>query len=247
SATEEFTKNQQLNLIGNFNTGGVKHQLLFGGDMDQSSTKAYAFNIFADLSKPTTPSTAYDQINVFNPVATRTDIPEYAKNTWTKTDVYRYGAFIQDLISLSEKFKVLAGIRYTYQRTPYSEKFNYQTGITEEVKNMINGKEAGAKEDKAWSPKFALIYQPIASPSIYLSYANNFIPNTGYDINFQPLTPSLVDHYEAGIKNDFFGGRFSANLTAYRINNNKFTDRKSTRLNSSHVKISYAVFCLKKK
>src|SRR5436309_11372340 len=27
----------------------------------------------------------------------------------------------------------------------------------------------------------------------------------------------------------------------------KFPDRKSTRLNSSHVKISYAVFCLKKK
>src|SRR5690606_26772039 len=27
----------------------------------------------------------------------------------------------------------------------------------------------------------------------------------------------------------------------------KRTDRKSTRLNSSHVKISYAVFCLKKK
>src|SRR5690606_41479789 len=27
----------------------------------------------------------------------------------------------------------------------------------------------------------------------------------------------------------------------------KQTDRKSTRLNSSHVKISYAVFCLKKK
>src|SRR5690606_40846036 len=28
---------------------------------------------------------------------------------------------------------------------------------------------------------------------------------------------------------------------------NKHRDRKSTRLNSSHVKISYAVFCLKKK
>src|SRR3989442_8334536 len=27
----------------------------------------------------------------------------------------------------------------------------------------------------------------------------------------------------------------------------KATDRKSTRLNSSHVRISYAVFCLKKK
>src|SRR5690625_5646531 len=28
---------------------------------------------------------------------------------------------------------------------------------------------------------------------------------------------------------------------------NAYTDRKSTRLNSSHVAISYAVFCLKKK
>src|SRR5699024_12041187 len=29
--------------------------------------------------------------------------------------------------------------------------------------------------------------------------------------------------------------------------NNRYLDRKSTRLNSSHVSISYAVFCLKKK
>src|SRR5699024_11289935 len=36
---------------------------------------------------------------------------------------------------------------------------------------------------------------------------------------------------------------------AYRIHTeigNKTVDRKSTRLNSSHVSISYAVFCLKK-
>src|SRR5436309_7002311 len=31
------------------------------------------------------------------------------------------------------------------------------------------------------------------------------------------------------------------------ITNDNREDRKSTRLNSSHVKISYAVFCLKKK
>src|SRR5438874_8631466 len=33
----------------------------------------------------------------------------------------------------------------------------------------------------------------------------------------------------------------------HRENDAKRTDRKSTRLNSSHVEISYAVFCLKKK
>src|SRR5690606_41562890 len=34
---------------------------------------------------------------------------------------------------------------------------------------------------------------------------------------------------------------------AGRSGGDTFQDRKSTRLNSSHVKISYAVFCLKKK
>src|SRR5437870_10255121 len=34
---------------------------------------------------------------------------------------------------------------------------------------------------------------------------------------------------------------------AHKINNTLGQDRKSTRLNSSHVAISYAVFCLKKK
>src|SRR5690606_42038266 len=32
----------------------------------------------------------------------------------------------------------------------------------------------------------------------------------------------------------------------YKVPVNIYEDRKSTRLNSSHVKISYAVFCLKK-
>src|SRR3989442_8635223 len=38
-----------------------------------------------------------------------------------------------------------------------------------------------------------------------------------------------------------------AGLNLLNAMNGKVTDRKSTRLNSSHVRISYAVFCLKKK
>src|SRR3712207_7215666 len=36
-------------------------------------------------------------------------------------------------------------------------------------------------------------------------------------------------------------------LAAHRVNSRRQADRKSTRLNSSHANISYAVFCLKKK
>src|SRR5690606_2006486 len=44
---------------------------------------------------------------------------------------------------------------------------------------------------------------------------------------------------------EYFGGRDAESLALGEAD--LYQDRKSTRLNSSHVKISYAVFCLKKK
>src|SRR3989442_4912725 len=41
--------------------------------------------------------------------------------------------------------------------------------------------------------------------------------------------------------------RIKSAVRRQTANSLKPTDRKSTRLNSSHVRISYAVFCLKKK
>src|SRR3989442_2148785 len=45
---------------------------------------------------------------------------------------------------------------------------------------------------------------------------------------------------------DWSGGRL-CRLHAHGWRRQRQGDRKSTRLNSSHVRISYAVFCLKKK
>src|SRR5690349_23441495 len=42
-------------------------------------------------------------------------------------------------------------------------------------------------------------------------------------------------------------GQHCAGRGVFRLCNSRPKDRKSTRLNSSHVEISYAVFCLKKK
>src|SRR5690554_7188148 len=48
----------------------------------------------------------------------------------------------------------------------------------------------------------------------------------------------------------FFGSFCAPKLAAWLLKHlpfDRLQDRKSTRLNSSHVRISYAVFCLKKK
>src|SRR5438874_9664504 len=46
---------------------------------------------------------------------------------------------------------------------------------------------------------------------------------------------------------DFVADTFFENPRRNRAAAGRLRDRKSTRLNSSHVEISYAVFCLKKK
>src|SRR2546426_8169041 len=70
-----------------------------------------------------------------------------------------------------------------------------------------------------------------------------------------PYTTLFRSHIEQFVFASFFGlaPRISASRNSTTIafaNGNPFGpggDRKSTRLNSSHLVISYAVFCLKKK
>ncbi|PTQ93996.1 iron complex outermembrane receptor protein [Mucilaginibacter yixingensis] len=212
SQSMEYTYNQQINLTGSAMTGSIKHTLLFGADADQSRTTTYSFK-YAD---GTTAKSA-DSINILNPATYGSKLPMPETHTYQHVlaPIYRMGAFAQDLISLTEQFKVLAGVRYTYQETPKTRTFNEETGA-------ITDAAASTKVDKAFSPKLALIYQPISTTSLYASYANNFTPNTGVDIYNVPLGPSIIDQWEAGIKNDFLNGRLSVNVTGYHIVNNRY-------------------------
>jgi iron complex outermembrane receptor protein len=216
--TKEFTYNEQINLNGNFKTAGIAHTLLVGADADQSRTTSNAFRY------PNGSATYnYGSINLFDPSTfnARTDIPSVTDTARTFAPVYRMGFFVQDLIAITDQFKVLAGIRYTSQRTPRTNITNLLTGVESLGSNGINQ----TKTESAFSPKLGLIYQPLKSTSVYVSYANNFISNTGLNINGAPLDPSKVDQYEAGVKNDLIEGKLSANLTVYRIANNRFAQQ----------------------
>src|SRR3712207_7466994 len=65
-----------------------------------------------------------------------------------------------------------------------------------------------------------------------------FLPQSGLQV-FQLL--SRADSRNAGVESGLFPKGFFVG------NERLLADRKSTRLNSSHANISYAVFCLKKK
>ena len=207
----ETTYNQQLNLTGAVKTGSVKHKILIGADADQSFTNNKAFQFIDEFGKKV-PSFNYGDVNVFEPSTYYGTgfIPETFAISETLTPIYRYGLFVQDLITVSKRFKVLAGIRYTDQKNARTIKTTLQTNVKDYTPSTF---------DDAFSPKLGLIYQPFETTSIYVSYANNFISNTGTDINLNALAPSIVNQYETGVKTEFFAGRLTTNLTYYKIIN----------------------------
>ncbi|WP_163397711.1 TonB-dependent siderophore receptor [Flavobacterium fluviatile] len=200
----------QLSLQGTFNTGSVKHQIFTGADWENSFAPAYTFAF-----NPTT----YDKINLytFDPDNQRTDEPNARNTQIANTDTNRFGVYFQDLVSITEKFKVLAGIRWSWQ----------ELEVTTYKETAGNGKPEGTeptvapkKLDNAFSPKAGLVFQPTKDISLFASYSNSFTPNTGTTVDLQPIEPSIIDQYEAGIKTDFLKGLFSTNVTVYQITNN---------------------------
>lgn len=200
----------QVYLNGDFNTGFVNHKLLVGADFEKDNA--------TNLTSAYTSSSFYDTISLINPIAytARTDMPTNWKwNTSAFSDVTRFGAYVQDLISLSQQFKLLAGIRWSLQQAD-------PTQTTYLLKNDSIG--YGAKQiDKAFSPRVGLVYQPTNFTTVFASYSNSFTPNNGVDINENRLKPSIIDQYELGVKNDFFNGLLNVNLTLYRIINNNLS------------------------
>ncbi|MFD2873180.1 TonB-dependent siderophore receptor [Mucilaginibacter ximonensis] len=211
--TTEDDYTGQINLNGKFTTGSIRHQLLVGTDVTKILNISNAYGI----NNAATPISnyIYDQINTIdlNKYVQRTDIPNAVDTARTHAPVYRFGAYAQDLVSLTDKLKVLAGIRWSWQQTN-------QTNIQYLLRQATGAGTAITRYDRAFSPKASLIYQPIPTTSVYASYSNNFITNTGTDVSTgQGLKPSLVNQYEIGTKNELFNGKVVANASVYRIIN----------------------------
>lgn len=190
----------QLDVTGTFTTGRVSHQVLVGVDTDQFSTRTTGYGQLA----------RYDTINIYGTqqYASRTDIPTLTPATLTTSPVNRIGVYAQDLISVTNSIKVLAGIRYSYQQTG-SDVYTHSTQAT----------TSSVYYDGAFSPRLGLVYQPGKHHSVFASYANSFSLNTGVDVASNALPPSYINQYEIGVKNELLNGKLSANATLYRILN----------------------------
>ena len=209
---------EQLSLQGCFTTGKIKHQLFTGVDFENSFAQAYTFTF-----SPTT----YGSGNIFDfeNFNQGTGIPDGTNTRIVKTTTNRFGVYAQDLISITEQFKVLAGLRWSWQEA--------QVDTHDLTKNPVVITEANKLKDLAFSPKLGLVFQPTKNMSLFASYANSFTPNTGTTVQGDAIEPSIIDQFEVGVKKDFWRGILSTNVTLYQIVNSNLAQTAQFKADGS--------------
>jgi iron complex outermembrane receptor protein len=141
---EYKTQSAQVFLSGKFSTGGLGHELVTG-----ISSRYYEAREGGYLFFPTTVG------NILHPVY----VPEPAlpaapaKN---KVDNHQNGVFFSDLITFSERWQALAGVRYV----------QYYNRL-----QRPNQAPARPYEQNSVVPSFGLIFKPSSKVTTYLSYA----------------------------------------------------------------------------
>lgn len=207
----------QVYLNGEAHTGGVRHRILAGLDL---GTKHY----MADWSQAHALDSNNAEFDVNNPVygAPVNGLPVFDRSKSlseragsTIIDQSYTGLYVQDELGFfNDALRVTLAGRYTY------------------VKENSYGTKV---DDNRFTPRFGLSYSIDRSTSVYALYDQTFVPQTGLLRNEEKPKPIVGNNLEAGIKKDWFGGRWNTTLSAYRIiKNNELTPDPTNQGNENY-------------
>ncbi|MGQ0594801.1 MAG: TonB-dependent siderophore receptor [Gammaproteobacteria bacterium] len=200
-----------LDLTGRFDTFGLAHTLLLGGDFLHQRVDSTG----GDLDNPIPP------IDVFHPV--HTGVPEDARNIlrdflaspaagpFMNTQEW-YGFYLQDQVKLPYHLHLLAGFRYDNATT--SAVFPFV---------LLNSRQ----HDDAVTPRYGLVWQPIPELSLYGNYVENFNASNGrsgglfgggqFGTEGQPLPPETAQQWELGLKTELLDGGLTGSLAWFDL------------------------------
>ncbi|MEH2465194.1 TonB-dependent siderophore receptor [Nostoc sp.] len=184
---EDYTIDTHV--IGDFNTGSIKHKLLAGFDLFRQTQN------ISILRRGVAP------LDVFNPV-----YGQPVGDTFGRLGLYfrddALGFYLQDQVTLANNLKLLVGGRYDLVENEFADRIASTSSV---------------QSDSAFSPRVGIVYQPIAPVSLYASYSRSFEQETGADKNDNLFKPRLGTQYEVGVKTDLFDNKLSATLALYDL------------------------------
>jgi iron complex outermembrane receptor protein len=232
---EQNYTSAQANLNGEFNTGKINHKVLIGTDADYGVADSYTY-YNPDNNKVLGTSYYFGTNGASGINGQPGTIYLDDQSTWasgampnstvlnkTRINTRRIGFYAQDFVSLTKEFKVIAGLRWSYIENMPSIKTDFKTAKNNIVDpNSVYGKglvNNSATSDQAISPKVGLVYMPNQNLSVFATYTNSFVANTGQTIYNEALKPTTVDQYEIGAKKNIWNNAVAINLSLYQIIN----------------------------
>lgn len=203
---DQLNYGAQANLTGHFRALWMDHQLLIGLNANRSNYDSTSFS--GDLAP----------IDIFNPVY-GAQPSSISAPTLQDRHIYNYGFYLQDLISVSEHWKVLLGGRFD---------------VVETFFKLKGSPPLADKTNHAFSPRVGLVYQPIDDLSLYASYSESFDPPLlGRSADGKAFEPLEGTQYEVGLKRYFLDGKLSTTLALFHITQENVATADPANPNSS--------------
>jgi catecholate siderophore receptor len=209
------------NLVAEYETGDIKHTLLFGAEFLDSSSENDRFNPDFNPAAPvldplTGAVVAANQEDNASFLVSERNLtgglnaggllagPFTDDHDNTSTDLAVLSLYVQDEINLSDKLTALLGARYD----------NFDIDVTN---NLTGGQ--GSQKDTEITPRAGIIFKPEDNISLYVSYSETFLPQSGEQfasLGDAGLDPDYFSNLEAGVKWNVSDG-FSVTAAVFKI------------------------------
>jgi iron complex outermembrane recepter protein len=188
-----------VDLTGHFETWGIKHRVLFGGDYYREDTRWGFVEEGGDALE-------FDALGIANPVyQTGGPPPINAARDFPGDDIDEteewFGLFAQNQMELPYDVHVLAGFRYD---RVWAREFE-------------RSESTGDPPDDALTPRAGLLWRPVPALAFYGSYTENFSGANGLARQGGKLPPESAQQWEVGVKSELLNGKLLATFAYYDL------------------------------
>ncbi len=181
-------------LAGEFDTGPIRHRLLFGADYDRFENSLFILRFRPPFFGPDTDIATLDPaeylfLDVFDPVYGQFPQPIPGPNTDREEVLKGWGVYVQDQIDLTDRLQLRFGGRFD--------------DFTQDLTNLRADPVATiTTSDQRFSPQVGAVYLVNDGLSLYGSYGEGFRQQTGSDFEGNQFDPNITRSGEIGVKVD---------------------------------------------
>lgn len=217
----------QTELVGNINTGALKHSFNLGIELSEERSEKTSLNVERNSSaicaRGIGSASSYNCTSLYNPNPDDpwVNLKDGRANPLakTKSKAITRSLYAFDTIEFNEQWQAGVGLRLD----------DYSTTFTD---SPTNGSKVITRDDTLINYQLGLVYKPASNGSVYVSYATSstpgnallgegaesqsLTPSRGAGLNAADMAPEKNKTYEIGTKWDVFNNSMTFSAAIFR-------------------------------